>query len=190
MRNALAIVLLQFSVCIVYAAGPYPAQTGISAAADNASTAGTNPAGITRFDSRNMHFELLGFFTDNTWEGRIGAAGPSIRSKDDGTTIVPSGSMVLPFRDNWWFGFTILGSAFSEDYDDGWPGRYFIEEYNLFYVSAFPSVATKLNESGVRISVYASLIGARISSPSTSSVGASAMLSIPRWILPGRQGLG
>jgi long-chain fatty acid transport protein len=139
---------------IVSAAGPYPAQTGISAAADTAATAGTNPAGITRFDSRNTRFELLGFFTDNTWESRLGDTGPTITSDDDGTTVVPSGNLVLPFRDRWWFGFTVLGSAFSEDYDDGWPGRYFIEEYELLYVSAFPSIATKLTD---KLSVAGSL---------------------------------
>jgi long-chain fatty acid transport protein len=153
-RSALAIVILLCTVCIVYAAGPHPAQTGISAAATDASTAGTNPAGITRFDSRNTRFELLGFFTDNTWEGRIGNTGPTVRSDDDSTTIVPSGNMVLPFHENWWFGFTMLGSGFSEDYEDGWPGRYFIEEYELLYLSAFPSVATKLNE---KLSVAGSL---------------------------------
>ena len=153
-RNALGFLLLQFSVCITFAAGPYPAQTGVSAAADNASTAGTNPAGITRFDSRNMRFELLGFFSDNTWEGQLGATGPPIVSEEDGTTIIPSGSMIMPIHDNWWFGFTVLGSGFSEDYDDGWPGRYFIEGYDLLYLSAFPSVATKFGE---KLSVAGSL---------------------------------
>ncbi len=50
-------------------ARPYPAMTGISAAADNANVAGNNPAAMTRFDSRNMRVVLLGFFTDNTWKG-------------------------------------------------------------------------------------------------------------------------
>jgi long-chain fatty acid transport protein len=144
---------LSLLACVAYAAGPYPAQTGISAAADNAATAGMNPAGITRFDSRNMRFEIFGFFTDNTWDGQIGS-GPTFRSTDDSTTIVPSGNMVLPLRENLWFGFTMLGSGFSEDYDDGWPGRYFIEEYDLLYLSAFPSFATKLTD---KLSVAGSL---------------------------------
>ena len=101
MRKILPVILGLFAANGAQAAGPYPAQTGISAAADSASTAGNNPAGITRFDSRNMRFELLGFFSDNTFEGQIGGMGPTFRSDDDSTTIIPSGSMVMPFRDNW-----------------------------------------------------------------------------------------
>ncbi len=136
-----------------FATGPHPAMTGIAAAADSAAVSANNPAGMTRFDSRIMHGEILAFFTDNTWEGQIGN-GPEFRSEDSTTTIVPSGNLVLPFRDNWWFGFTILGSAFSDDFTDGWPGRYFMEEYDLFYVSAFPSLATKLTD---KLSVAGSL---------------------------------
>ena len=145
--------LLLIVTAAAYAGGPYPSQTGISASADNAATAGSNPAGMTRFDSRNMRFELLGFFSDNTFEGQIGGTGATFRSEDESSTIVPSGNVVLPFRDNWWFGFTILGSGFSDDFGD-WIGRYFIKEYELIYLSAFPSLATKLTD---KLSVAGSL---------------------------------
>jgi len=135
-------------------ARPYPAMTGITAAADSANVAGDNPAAMTRFDSRNTRFVLLGFFTDNTWEGQLGATGVAARSKDSSTTIVPSGNMVMPLRNDWFFGFTILGSGYSEDYADGWPGRYFMEEYDLVYISAYPSLAKKVND---KLSLGASL---------------------------------
>lgn len=124
---------------------PYPALTGITAAADDASVAGNNPAAITRFDSRNMRVELLGFFSDSTWEGQIGN-GPSFTSNNTSTTIVPSGNLVMPLKNDWFFGFTILGSGSSDDYADGWPGRYFIEEYSLVYLSAYPSLARRVND--------------------------------------------
>jgi len=113
-----------------------------------------NPAGITRFDSLNMRVDLLGFFTDNTFEGQIGDSGATFRSVDDDATVLPSGNMVMPLRDNLWFGFTILGSGFSEDYGEDWAGRYFIQEYSLLYISAFPSLATKIND---KLSVAGSL---------------------------------
>ncbi len=127
------------------AAGPHPALTGMSAAADDASVAGKNPAGMTRFDKRVMRGEVLAFFSDNTWEGQIGDS-VTFRSVDEDSTIIPSGNMVMPFKDKYWFGFTILGSGFSDDYGDAWPGRYFITEYDLVYISAFPSIATKIND--------------------------------------------
>ncbi len=138
----LLLVLCGLAIAGTAIARPYPALTGISAAADDASVAGNNPAAITRFDSRNMRVELLGFFSDSTWEGQIGN-GPSFTSNSSSTTIIPSGNMVMPLKNDWFFGFTILGSGSSDDYADGWPGRYFIEEYSLVYLSAYPSLARK-----------------------------------------------
>lgn len=140
--------------CQALAGGPYPAISGVAASADDASVAGTNPAAMTRFDKRNMKFEILGFFSDNTFAGQVGEDGREFESKDSSTTIVPSANMVTPVRDNLWFGWTILGSGFSDDYEDGWAGRYLIEEYDLVYISAFPSLAMKVNE---KFSVAASL---------------------------------
>lgn len=127
------------------AAGPHPAMTGLAAAADDASVAGTNPAGMTRFDERVSRFDVHGFFPDNTWEGQIGDS-VSFQLKEDDSTVIPSGKMVIPFGDNYWFGFTILGSGFSEDFGESWPGRYFVQDFDLLYISAFPSIATKLND--------------------------------------------
>ena len=150
--GAVFLVMLVFGT--VRASGPYPAISGISAAADDAAVAGTNPAAMTMFDERVNRVEVMGFFTDNTWEGHLGEEGPTFRSEDSSQTIVPVGAMVFPFRDNWWFGFTVQGSGFSDEYDEGWPGRYLIEEYELIYISAFPSIATKLTD---KLSVAGSL---------------------------------
>ena len=154
MRKSILVFFASIAVNPVFAGGPYPAISGIGGSADDAVVAGQNPAAMTRFDERNMKFEVLGFFSDNTWEGRLGDEGPEFRSKDSNTTIIPSGNMVMPVRDNLWFGWTILGSGFSDDYDDDSPIRYLIEEYDLIYVSAFPSLATKVND---RLSLAASL---------------------------------
>lgn len=145
-------IRLIFILCMVLLlaqpanARPYPAQSGMSAAADSAAVAGMNPAGMTRFDSRQSRVEVLGFFTDNTWEGRIGDSGPTFVSEDSSTTIVPSGNLVMPLRNDWFFGFTVLGTAFSDEYAPNWPGRYFILDYELLNISAFPSIARKINE--------------------------------------------
>lgn len=142
------ILILCLGIVLVQAANarPYPAQTGISAAADSAMVAGTNPAGMTRFDSLNLRVEVLGFFTDNTWEGRIGTSGPTLKSEDSSTTIIPTVSLVMPIKNDWYFGFSVLGSGFSEDFGANWPGRYFIQEYELLYISAFPSIARRIND--------------------------------------------
>jgi len=138
---------------VASAAGPYPAKTGLAASADNASVAGNNPAAMTRFDSRNMRFEVLSFFSESTWEGQVGG-GPTFSSEDSGTTVIPSGNMVMPLKNDWYFGFTVLGSGFSDDFADDWPGRYFIDEYTMVYLSAFPSIAKKVTD---KLSLAASL---------------------------------
>jgi len=137
-----------------FAGGPYPAFSGISATADDAAVAGLNPAGMTYLDRRAGRVELLGFFSESTWEGRIGEENPVVSIDEDGSLVVPVGAMVIPFRDNWWFGFTVQGAGFSEEFDNNWPGRYFLQEYDLLFVSAFPSIATRLTD---RLSVAGSL---------------------------------
>jgi len=145
MRRIVFLGLMLATSGAAMAKGPHPALTGMAAAADDASVAGSNPAGMTRFDERVMRGELLAFFPDNTWEGQLGS-GPTFQSTEDDSTVIPSGNMVMPFRDNYWFGFTILGSGFSEDFGETWPGRYFVQDYDLVYISAFPSIATKVND--------------------------------------------
>ena len=98
MRRSLAVLLGLVVGGAAHAGGPYPTVTGIAAAADDASVASKNPAGMTRFDSRAKRFDLLGFFSDSTWEGHLGDGGPRLRSEDSGTMIVPSGNLVQPFK--------------------------------------------------------------------------------------------
>jgi long-chain fatty acid transport protein len=144
--------------CLVLAATsaharPYPGLTGLVASADSPATAGTNPAGLTRFKSRAIKGEILGFYSDNTWEGDLGNTGVVSKSEDTNTTVIPTGYLVQPINENWALGFTILGSGFSEDFGD-WPGKYFIESYDMVYITAYPSLAYRVSD---RLSIAASL---------------------------------
>ena len=63
--------------CLVQnvAARPHAGFTGQGAAADSAATAGTNPAGITRFDANIYQLELYTIDSSSTWEGQLGEMG-------------------------------------------------------------------------------------------------------------------
>ena len=127
-------------------ARPHAGFSGLAASADSASTAGTNPAGIARFDSKASQIEFLTIYSESTWEGQLGEDGPAFESENSSTTIVPTGYMIRPINEKLSFGFTVLGAGFSDDLGD-WPGRYFITSYDSVNISAFPSLAYRVNDS-------------------------------------------
>ena len=141
-------LLLVFCACAVSVAhaGPYPAMTGISASGEDANVAGNNPAAMTLLDSRQFRAGFFTFISNSTFEGQVGDTGPTFKSESDSVTVIPSFSFVQPFKDDWRFGFTVLGMGFAEDYGEDWAGRYLAQEYTLLYISAFPSVAKKVTD--------------------------------------------
>jgi len=141
-------LLMVFFICAASAvhAGPYPAKAGISAAADDASVAGNNPAAMTLLDSRQFRAGVFTFFSDSTFEGELGNTGITFESQSDSVTVIPSFAYVQPFKDDWRFGFTFVGMGFSEDYGEDWAGRYLIQDYTLLYLTAFPSIAKKVTD--------------------------------------------
>ena len=151
------LVTLVGACCLAAAGGagarPYAGVSGLAASADSAATAGANPAGITRFSDPTYKVELVLVQRESEWEGRLGEAGNKVISDDSTTIVVPSGYMVRPINEDFTFGFTLLGFGYSDDFGD-WPGRYFIESYDSVSVSAYPSLAYRINE---RWSVAASL---------------------------------
>ncbi len=144
----LALVVAQSAL-----ARPYASLSGLAAAADSAATAGTNPAGITRFDESSQRVELIAFFSESEWEGTLGETELGYSSEDSSEIVVPAGYFIKPINDRFSFSFTVLGVGFSDDLGD-WPGRYFIETYDSVSISAFPSIAYKVND---KLSIAGSL---------------------------------
>ena len=141
------------SVSGVVLARPYPGLSGLAATADSASTASTNPAGIIRFNERVSEVELIVLASDSTWRSQIGDSDPE-NTHSDSTTIVPTAYFVQPINDDYSFSFTVLGVGFSDDLGD-WPGRFFVESYDSVYISAFPSIAYRVND---KLSLAGSLV--------------------------------
>lgn len=127
-------------------ARPKPLLAGASASADSPSTAGQNPAGLTRFDSTNVRFDLYYLDSESTWEQDFGNTGFSSRTKTESDLTVPNGSIVVPINDKWYFGASMLAYSVSDDYGDDWIGKYIIQEYDLVFISAAPSIAYKIND--------------------------------------------
>ncbi len=137
--------LLTVTASSLAIARPYPFGTGMAASADSALTASSNPAGISRFTARAVEGELLWFASESEWESEFSDSGEQFNSKDSGDTFVPRVALIQPINDRFSASFTFLGTGFSDDLGD-WPGRYFIESYDSVYISAFPSLAYRVND--------------------------------------------
>ena len=151
----LVVLLCGLGASVSALAGPWPTKSGIAASAEDATAAGNNPASMTRFDSRAIQVGIYGFFGESTFEASSSGTGTDFGSESDSTTVIPSGSLLLPFGKNWWFGITALGVGFSDDFGEDWGGRYIIQDYELAYISLYPSIATKLTD---KLSVAGSLM--------------------------------
>jgi long-chain fatty acid transport protein len=143
-----AVTALSASALIMSAgtqARPYAGISGLAASADSATTAGTNPAGIARFDEPAYKVELVLVQSESEWEGRLGEDERETSSDNSSTIVVPSVYIVYPINDDFSFGFTVLGFGYSDDFGD-WPGRYFVDSYESLSISAYPSLAYRIND--------------------------------------------
>ncbi len=125
-------------------ARPYPLGTGLAASADSAGTASSNPAGIARFAQRAVDVDVLLFSSESEWESEFSGTGTQFNSKDSSETVVPRFAIIQPINERFSTSFTFLGTGISDDLGD-WPGRYFIESYDSVYISAFPSLAYRID---------------------------------------------
>jgi long-chain fatty acid transport protein len=145
-RCPLASVLLLSALASgVTHARPYPLGTGMAASADSAQTASSNPAGISRFPRRAVDADVLWLTSESEWESELSGTGTRSNSKNSSDTVVPRFAIIQPINDRFSTSFTFLGTGFSDDLGD-WPGRYFIESYDSVFVSAFPSLAYRIDD--------------------------------------------
>jgi long-chain fatty acid transport protein len=126
-------------------ARPYPLGTGMAASADSAQTASSNPAGITRFTRRAVDADVLWLTSESEWESEFSGTGTRSNSKNSSDTVVPRFAIIQPINDRFSTSFTFLGTGISDDLGD-WPGRYFIDSYDSVFVSAFPSLAFRVDD--------------------------------------------
>jgi long-chain fatty acid transport protein len=124
------------------------ASAGWAAAAQDASTAFTNPAGMTKLPQSQLLIGLQPMF-------------PTVQFSADAGTTTPGGSggnagVFLPaltafyvhkLNPKWSLGLSsvsFFGVALK--YLDGWSGRYYIQESNLVTVATIPTVAYQVND--------------------------------------------
>lgn len=123
------------------------AAAGYAARAQDASTAFTNPAGMTRLErpsllagAQPMYLNID--FSPDSNTSTTGSSG-------DSNGWMPAGGMfyVHPVNDKWAFGLAVAGYfGLALDYQDDWVGRYYVQDTTLQAMAIQPAVAYKVND--------------------------------------------
>lgn len=137
------------------------AAAGYAARAQDASTAFTNPAGMTRLDGTQV---LAGgqimwlntrFTVDGGTSTGLGTGNGGRLFGSDG--LVPGAGAFVSHKvsPDLWVGFSVAGNFGSIiDYDDNWVGRYRVQQATLLGLQFVPSVGYRVND---RLSIGAGL---------------------------------
>jgi long-chain fatty acid transport protein len=122
------------------------AGAGRTALAADASTAGTNPAGMTRLDRSQMLSAVQGLYINARFDTELSGFGGGDGGNAGG--FLPSGSLHYVHRvtDDLRLGIG-AGSFFGlgVDYGDDWAGRYYTTEAELLTFGVNPSVGYRIN---------------------------------------------
>jgi len=126
------------------------ASAGWGARAQDASTALTNPAGMTRLNGSQILLGAQALYGDYGFSIDSGTSS-GLGTGDGGNPIgwLPGGGAFMSFSasPDLKFGFAMAGNfGLSEKYDDNWVGRYYVQEATLLGMSFLPSVAYKVND--------------------------------------------
>lgn len=134
------------------------ASAGYTARAQDAATVFTNPAGMTRLAGSQL---TLG---SQLLYGDLGLSlgsptSPELGQNDGGNPIgwFPGGGLYYSYSvsPDLKLGFASTGNfGLAMKYDDGWAGRYYVQEATLIGASFLPSIAYRVNE---RLSLGASV---------------------------------
>lgn len=128
-------------------------ETGFAAAgrasnASDASTAFTNPAGMTQLSRHEITAGLQPVYLNTKFRP---SGGTTVIGNDGGDAggFIPGGAFYYAgqFSQNIWLGLSLnsyLGAVL--DFDDTWVGRYFADELNLITFNVNPSIGIKIND--------------------------------------------
>lgn len=122
------------------------ATAGRAALAQDASTAGANPAGMTRLERDQFEAGLLGIFVTAKFDAD--SVSKSGGNGGDAGDFVPAGNLayVHGLSPDLKLG-VYLGSNFGLglNYDDDWAGRYYVQEGEIVVMGINPSLGYRVN---------------------------------------------
>ncbi len=123
------------------------ANAGVAARAEDASTAASNPAGMTRLERPELMVGIQPIVMDVHFKpnGNTTTTGPS----GDADGVMPAASFfyVRPLAKDWRFGLS-AGSYFGlgVKYEDDWVGRFYVQESALLTANVAPTLAYRVTD--------------------------------------------
>jgi len=123
------------------------ATAGRAALAQDASTAGVNPAGMTLLERNQLEAGLLGIFVTAKFDSDATTFGGGDGGDAGGFTPASSFSYVHGITPDLKLGVS-LGSYFGlgMDYGDHWAGRYYIQQGELLTMGVNPTIGYLVND--------------------------------------------
>ncbi len=124
------------------------ASAGAGAVAEDASTAHTNPAGMTRLDDHQLLSGLAPGFSTAKFKSDANTPRGGTDGGDQGGFIpISSTSYVHKLSDRWRLGMSVLSFAGAAlDPSDDWAGRNEVSEISLFTLTFLPAVAVRVTD--------------------------------------------
>jgi len=124
------------------------ASAGAHAVASDASTAQTNPAGMTRLDDHQILSGLApGFATVKFDPDATTPSGGTNGGEQGGFVPISSTSYVHKISDRWRLGMSVLSFAgASLDPNDDWAGRHETTKISLFTLTFLPAVGVRMTD--------------------------------------------
>lgn len=148
-RAVARLLLAAFPVVPTVQAGS-PALTGLVAGVeDDAASAMSNPAAMTRLGESAFSVSALvayGFGDFVVDEGRttVGGGNPASNAEP---VLIPSLYYVRPLSERWRAGISFtIPTGFGSDYGGDWAGRYYTDNYSLVYVALTPALAYRVTD--------------------------------------------
>jgi long-chain fatty acid transport protein len=124
-----------------------PAMSGLFATADDAETAATNPAGLTRLHDSEWVAGVSAFYTASDFTTTAQSTGGSLSNSSDSSLAIPSLYYARPINSDITFGISLtVPSGLGSDPGDSTPGRYLLEKWTLGYVSLTPAAGCQVND--------------------------------------------
>jgi long-chain fatty acid transport protein len=129
------------------AAANGPAMTGLFASADDAVTAATNPAGLTRIHEAEWVGGIRAFYTASDFTTSVQSVGATSSSSTNSSLAIPALYYARPVNDDLTLGASLtVPSGLGANPGDKTAARYLLEKWSLGYASLTPAAGYRVNE--------------------------------------------